>query len=68
MFTSKKVSKASVGKNPFDVNLRAIIALREICRKGYAGLESVCDYMNLVPPMNVNAFNNTLVPRAIFKK
>ena len=26
-YTSKKVSKASAGKNPFDVNMRAIIAL-----------------------------------------
>ena len=40
-FTSKKVSKNSAGKNPFDVNLHAIIALREN-GKGYAGLESLC--------------------------
>ena len=55
-YTSKKVIKASTGKNPFEVNMRAIIALREN-GKGYAGLESVCGYMNLVPPMNVNSFN-----------
>ena len=36
--------------------MRAIIALREN-GKGYAGLESVFGYMNLVPPMNINAFN-----------
>ena len=58
-YTSKKVSKASAGKNPFDVNMRAIIALREN-GKGYAGLESVCECMNLVPPMNVNSFNNSM--------
>ena len=34
----------------------AIIALREN-GKGYAGLDSVCGYMNLVSLMNVNAFN-----------
>ena len=41
------------------MNLRAIIALREN-GKGYAGLESLCGYMNSVPPMNVNAFNKSL--------
>ena len=25
------------------------------------GLESVCGYMNLVPPMNVNAFNKSMI-------
>ena len=39
--------------------MRAIIALREN-GKGYAGLESVCGYMNLVPPMNVNSFNKSM--------
>ena len=39
--------------------MRAIIALREN-GKGYAGLESVCGYMNLVPTMNVNAFNKSM--------
>ena len=58
-YTSKKVIKASTGKNPFEVNMRAIIALREN-GKGYAGLESVCGYMNLVPPMNVNSFNKSM--------
>ena len=36
--------------------MHAIIALREN-GKGYTGLESVFGYMNLVPPMNINAFN-----------
>ena len=58
-FTSKRVSKASVGKNPFGVNMCAIIVLHEN-GKGYASLESVCGYMNLVPPMNVNAFNKLM--------
>ena len=58
-YTSKKVIKASTGKNPFEVNMRPIIALREN-GKGYAGLESVCGYMNLVPPMNVNSFNKSM--------
>ena len=58
--TIKKVSKASAAKTPCDVNnMCAIIALREN-GKGYAGLESVCGYMNLVPPMNVNSFNKSM--------
>ena len=58
--TSKKVSKASAAKTPCDVNnMCAIIALREN-GKGYAGLESVCGYMNLVPAMNVNSFNKSM--------
>ena len=56
---SKKVSKASAGKNPFDVNMCAIIARREN-GKGYAGLESVFGYINLVPVMNVNSFNKSM--------
>ena len=37
----------------FDINLRLIIAFHE---NGKAhGLESVCSYLNLVPPMNKNA-------------
>ena len=39
--------------------MRAIIALREN-GNGYAGLESVCGYVNLVPPMNVNSFNKSM--------
>ena len=39
--------------------MRAIIALREN-GKGYAGLESVYGYMNLVPPVNVNSFNKSM--------
>ena len=39
--------------------MHAIIALREN-GKGYAGLELVCGYMNLVPLMNVNSFNKSM--------
>ena len=39
--------------------MRAIIALQEN-EKGYAVLGSVCGYMNLVPPMNVNSFNKSM--------
>ena len=39
--------------------MRAIIALQEN-GNGYTGLESVCGYMNLVPPMNVNSFNKSM--------
>ena len=39
--------------------MRAILALPEN-GKEYAGFESVCGYMNLVPPMNVNTFNKSM--------
>ena len=39
--------------------MRAIIVLREN-GKGCAGLESICGFMNLVRPMNVNAFNKSM--------
>ena len=47
IFTSKKIPTSRA----FDINLRSIIAFREN-GKGYTGLESVCSYLNLVPPMN----------------
>ena len=44
----------------FDINLRSIIAFGEN-GKGHTGLESVCSYLNLVPPMNKNAYNKLLL-------
>ena len=47
------------GSNPFDDNLRAILAFREI-GKGYAGVETFCGYMNIPPPMTGLIFNDTI--------
>ena len=52
----------------FDINLRSIIAFREN-GKGHTGLESVCSYLNLVPPTNKNAYNKLLLTaKSSYKK
>ena len=45
------------GASPFEINYRAIIAMRET-GKGFTGLSNFCGFMNLPPPMNVKAFND----------
>ena len=52
---AKKYQKHQLVKT-FLINMHVIIALRKN-GKEYAGLESVFGYMNLVPTMNVDAFN-----------
>ena len=44
LFTSKKVSSDGAGDNPFEVNLRSMIAMREI-GKGHTALNTFCGYM-----------------------
>ena len=52
----------------FDINLRSIIAFCEN-GKGHTGLESVCSYLNLVPPTNKNAYNKLLLTaKSSYKK
>ena len=57
-FTSKEVKKDGRGSKPFGVNLRSIIAFRDM-GKGHAGLETFCGYMNMPPPMAEMTYNNT---------
>ena len=45
------------GASPFEINYRAIIAMREIGER-FTGLSNFCGFMNLPPPMNVKAFND----------
>ena len=45
------------GASLFEINYRAIIAMREI-GKGFTGLSNFCGFMNLLPPMHVKAFND----------
>ena len=47
------------GSNPFDVNLRAILAFLDIS-KGYAGIATFCGYMNIPPLMTELTFNDTI--------
>ena len=64
ILTSKKIPTSRA----FDINLHSIIAFREN-GKGHTGLESVCSYLNLVPPMNKNAYNKLLLTaKSSYKK
>lgn len=53
---SRQVSNNTCGASPFEINNRAVLAMREI-GKGLTALEKLCGYMNLLPPMNCNAYN-----------
>ena len=58
-FSSKEATREGCGSKPFDINLRAILAFREIGR-GEAGIETFCGYMNIPPPMTESTYNNTV--------
>ena len=58
-YTSDKVKRDGRGADPFDINLRAIMAFREI-GKGHSGLETFCGYMNMPPPMAETTYNETV--------
>ena len=59
-FTSKNIEKPNHSyKFPFEVNVRVVIAFKEIV-KGYSGLEIVCGLMNMPSPIHVNAYNNVV--------
>ena len=48
----------SRGRNAFDINLRSIIAFGEIGR-GHSSLETFAGFMNMPPPMNKTAYNDS---------
>ena len=48
--SSKEATRDGRGSKPFDVNLRTLLAFREI-GKGHAGRETFCGCMNMPPPM-----------------
>ena len=56
-YSSRKADRKGRGCKPFDVNLRAVIAFREV-GKGHNGIETFCGYMNMPPPMQENAYND----------
>ena len=58
MYTSKKVENEGKGKSPFDINMRSVIATREIGR-GDSSLEKICGLFNFLSPVQVGAFNET---------
>ena len=49
-YTNKEVKSNNAGASPFEINYRAIIAMREI-GKGFTELSNLCGFMNL-PPNN----------------
>ena len=49
-YTNKEVKSNNAGPSPFEINYRAIIAMREI-EKGFTELSNLCGFMNL-PPNN----------------
>lgn len=53
-------------KNPFDIIIRTMVALREM-RKWHSGLETFMELfsMNIPPPINVKVFNRSKVAGAI---
>ena len=60
-YTNNTVERDGRGANPFDVNLRAIMAFREI-GKGHKGLQTFCGYMNMPPPMAYERVKSRLHP------
>ena len=56
-FTSRKAAEKHVaGPKPFEVNLRAVLAIKEI-GKGYEALSTFCTIMNMVSPMSSTSFD-----------
>ena len=56
-YTSKDVKSDNPGASPFEINYRAIFAIKEI-GKGFTELSNFCGFINLPPPINVKAFND----------
>ena len=63
-YTSKQ-TEISKYKTPFEINARAMVAVREI-GKGLTSLKMLCGYLNMPPPMQIAAFNSlqTIVGKA----
>ena len=60
--SSKEIEKKdTLGQNPFDINIKTIIAFHHImkfekCTVGYKRFVELCT--NMLPPVNVKAFNS----------
>ena len=53
--STKEVEKSNVGRKGFDVNVRIVIAFREIGR-GYTSIKKFCGIMNIPTPMTKFAY------------
>ena len=47
-----------VGQKPYDVNLRSVLAFREVGR-GFTSLQDFCMYMNMPPPMDRKSYRKS---------
>jgi len=56
-FTSKSFINNKPGNNPYEINYRSVLAMREI-GKGHTSLATFCGYMNMPPPLSRKAFND----------
>ena len=59
-YSSRKqisLTRAKSGKAFFDINLRSVLAMREI-GKGYEGLSKFCTVMNMPAPMSQTSYDN----------
>ena len=59
VYTSKEINKGKQGRKAFDVNIRSVVAFREI-GKGHAAIETLCGYMNMPPPMNQTTYDDII--------
>lgn len=67
LITTAQIEKNHTpGKNPFDIIIRTMIALREL-RKRHSGLETFMELfsINISSPINVKVFNKSKVAGAI---
>lgn len=56
LFSSPQVVDGKKGNNRHEVNLRTVMAFREI-GKGYASIVQFCSVMNMPPPFNKKVYN-----------
>ena len=54
--TAKNSESPASGRSSFDVNIRAMVAFREI-GKGYEGMSNFATFMNLPPPLSKTGYN-----------
>ena len=55
-FLDKKIGS---GKVPYEVNVRAVLAFRDIGR-GHTAVETLCGLMNMPPPMTSKTYQDTI--------
>ena len=59
LLTSKVIEQGTPGQKPYEVNLRMLIAFREI-GQGLGSMQTFCRCLNMPPPMSKSAYNKTV--------